>query len=92
MKVKIHYFWYYSEDNGTTWKRATEQIDANSVEWKDHLKVKWVRKVNPITQKPYKQRLRCEHWNTSPTIPIKEYHIEILDYTTATATTETTKK
>lgn len=77
MKIKVHYFWYYSEDGGSTWKRMTQQLDSDSVEWKDHEKIKW-RKLLNAEGKPYRQRLRCEHWNTSPTIPIKEYHIEIL--------------
>lgn len=89
MKIIIQYNWYYSEDNGKTWLKASEQVKSNSVEWKDHEKVKWVRKINPQTGKPYKQRLRCEHWDLSGNQPIKSYHIEIVDYTESIPTTAT---
>lgn len=80
LKVKIYQYYYSSSDGGVTWTRSALQYNADTVDVKDHRKVKW-RRLTDGDGNPYKQRLRKIGWNydsNNVANLIKEYHIEIL--------------
>lgn len=79
LKCKIYQYYYSSSDGGTTWVRSVLQYNADTVDVKDHRKVKWRRLIDGDGN-PYKQRLRRIEWGYDSTnvMLTKGYHIEIL--------------